>query len=167
MQVRNLKTSEVHEFVAVCRTQNDIKIYQASRMCHWFITIPRWWCGRWVAPVRQIRMEALLLWTWAVCQPIWRLVKWIKMAKFDRNYGKSPFSMGKFTISYYFDWAIFNSYVGWRKKTADFFVVNFNRIPGHFFFTLPKRAPVQDPRTYMFSVAVQLWILVLTASSLC
>jgi hypothetical protein len=42
--------------------------------------------------------------------------------------------MGKFTISYYFDWAIFNSYVGWRKKTADFFVVNFNRIPGHFFF---------------------------------
>jgi hypothetical protein len=26
---------------------------------------------------------------------------------------------------------------------------------------------VQDPRTYMFSVAVQLWILVLTASSLC
>ena len=43
--------------------------------------------------------KALLLWTWAVCQPIWRLVKWIKMVKSDRNYGKSPFSMGKSTIS--------------------------------------------------------------------
>ena len=51
------------------------------------------------SPADSECMKALLLWTWAVCQPIWRLVKWIKMVKSDRNYGKSPFSMGKSTIS--------------------------------------------------------------------
>ena len=136
----------------ICCSLQDTKWYQDLSsephvpLVHHNPKVVMWALGC-PSPADSECMKALLLWTWAVCQPIWRLVKWIKMVKSDRNYGKSPFSMGKSTIS---TGPFSKAMLGREKKTADFFVVNFNRIPGHFFYPAEKGTCARSKNIHVF-----------------